>query len=155
MEAFELLWHGFQVLLTFKTLSLMMIGITLGILVGVLPGLGGPNGVAILLPLTFTMDPTPAIVLLSCIYWGALFGGAMTSILFNIPGEAWSVATTFDGYPMAQQGRAAQALTAAFTASFVGALVAVLLITFLAPFVAEFALRFGPAEFFAVFFLTF
>ena len=70
----------------------MMVGLVLGIFVGVLPGLGGPNGVAILLPLTFTMDPTSAIVMLSCIYWGALFGGAITSILFNIPGEAWSVA---------------------------------------------------------------
>jgi TctA family transporter len=118
-------------------------------------GLGGPNGVAILLPLTFTMDPTSAIVMLSCIYWGALFGGAITSILFNIPGEAWSVATTFDGYPMAQQGRAAEALTAAFTSSFIGSFVAVVLITFLAPGIASFALRFGPPEFFAVYFLTF
>ena len=91
-------------------------------LIGVLPGLGGANGVAILLPLTFTMSPTSAIIMLSCIYWGALFGGAITSILFNIPGEPWSVATTFDGYPMAQQGRAGEALTAAFTSSFVGAL---------------------------------
>ena len=94
MEAFGLLLHGFGVLLTWKTLALMMVGLVLGIFVGVLPGLGGPNGVAILLPLTFTMDPTSAIVMLSCIYWGALFGGAITSILFNIPGEAWSVATT-------------------------------------------------------------
>src|SRR5919199_5134841 len=155
MEAFELLWHGFQVLLTFKTLSLMLLGLVLGIFVGVLPGLGGPNGVAILLPLTFTMDPTSAIILLSCIYWGALFGGAITSILFNIPGEAWSVATTFDGYPMAQQGRAAEALTAAFTSSFIGSFVAVIVITFLAPRIADFALRFGPPEFFAVYFLTF
>jgi putative tricarboxylic transport membrane protein len=93
--------------------------------------------------------------MLSCIYWGALFGGAITSILFNIPGEPWSVATTFDGHPMAQQGRAAQALTAAFTSSFVGAMFAVALITFLAPLVAQFALRFGPAEFFAVQLLTF
>src|ERR1700687_1645454 len=120
MEAFGLLMHGFAVLLTWKTLVLMMVGLVLGIFVGVLPGLGGPNGVAILLPLTFTMDPTSAIVMLSCIYWGALFGGAITSILFNIPGEAWSVATTFDGYPMAQQGKAAEALTAAFTSSFIG-----------------------------------
>src|SRR4051812_20269973 len=90
MEAFGLLVYGFSVLLTWKILSLMMVGLTLGIFVGVLPGLGGPNGVAILLPLTFTMDPTSAIVMLSCIYWGALFGGAITSILFNIPGEAWS-----------------------------------------------------------------
>src|SRR5215210_6605492 len=155
MEAFGLLLQGFGVLLTWKILALMMVGLILGIFVGVLPGLGGPNGVAILLPLTFTMDPTSAIVMLSCIYWGALFGGAITSILFNIPGEAWSVATTFDGYPMAVQGRAAEALTAAFTASFIGALAGVLLITFVAPLVAKFALRFGPAEFFAVFFAVF
>src|ERR1700680_34798 len=155
MEAFGLLLHGFAVLMTWKTLALMMVGLVLGIFVGVLPGLGGPNGVAILLPLTFTMDPTSAIVMLSCIYWGALFGGAITSILFNIPGEAWSVATTFDGYPMAQQGRAAEALTAAFTSSFIGSLVAVLLITFVAPSVANFALRFGPPEFFSVYLLTF
>src|SRR4030088_1790715 len=155
MEAFGLLMHGFAVLLTWKTILLMMVGLVLGIFVGVLPGLGGPNGVAILLPLTFTMDPTSAIVMLSCIYWGALFGGAITSILFNIPGEAWSVATTFDGYPMAQQGKAAEALTAAFTSSFIGSLVAVLLITFLAPGIANFALEFGPPEFFAVYLLTF
>src|SRR5258707_264527 len=155
MEAFGLLVYGFSVLLTWKILALMMVGLVLGIFVGVLPGLGGPNGVAILLPLTFTMDPTSAIVMLSCIYWGALFGGAITSILFNIPGEAWSVATTFDGYPMAQQGQAAEALTAAFTSSFVGSLVAVLLITFLAPGIASFALKFGPPEFFAVYLLTF
>jgi putative tricarboxylic transport membrane protein len=155
MEAFELLFQGFQVLLTWNKLTLMMLGLVLGIFVGVLPGLGGPNGVAILLPLTFSMDPTSAIVMLSCIYWGALFGGAITSILFNIPGEAWSVATTFDGYPMAQQGRAAEALTAAFTSSFIGSLTAVLMITFLAPRIADFALRFGPPEFFAVYFLTF
>ena len=155
MEAFGLLLFGFKVLLTWKTLALMMVGLVLGIFVGVLPGLGGPNGVAILLPLTFTMDPTSAIVMLSCIYWGALFGGAITSILFNIPGEAWSVATTFDGYPMAQQGKAAEALTAAFTSSFIGSLVAVLLITFLAPMISSFALKFGPPEFFAVYLLTF
>jgi len=133
----------------------MMIGIVLGVVIGVLPGLGGANGVAILLPLTFTMPPTSAIIMLSCIYWGALFGGAITSILFNIPGEPWSVATTFDGYPMAQQGRAGEALTAAFTSSFVGAFVAVVMITFLAPLVAQFALQFGPPEFFAVYLLTF
>src|ERR671913_474615 len=98
---------------------------------------------------------TSAIILLSCIYWGALFGGAIPSILFNIPGEPWSVATTFDGYPMAQQGRAGAALTAAFTSSFIGAFVAVVVITFLSPVVAGFALEFGPPEFFAVYLLTF
>ena len=155
MVELSALFHGFAVVLTPFNLLLMMIGIVLGVIIGVLPGLGGANGVAILLPLTFTMPPTSAIIMLSCIYWGALFGGAITSILFNIPGEPWSVATTFDGYPMAQQGRAGEALTAAFTSSFVGALVAVVMITFLAPLVAQFALQFGPPEFFSVYLLTF
>ena len=147
--------HGFAVVLQPFNLLLMVVGIVLGVIVGVLPGLGGANGVAILLPLTFSMSPTSAIIMLSCIYWGALFGGAITSILFNIPGEPWSVATTFDGYPMAQQGRAGEALTAAFTSSFVGALFAVIMITLVAPLVAGFALRFGPAEIFSVYFLAF
>ncbi|HUQ25570.1 MAG TPA: tripartite tricarboxylate transporter permease [Burkholderiales bacterium] len=160
MDEIQSLMHGFAVALSFKNLALMFIGIILGVIIGVLPGLGGANGVAILLPLTFSMAQSPggttsAIILLSCIYWGALFGGAITSILFNIPGEPWSVATTFDGYPLAQQGRAGSALTAAFTSSFVGALVAVIVITFLSPIVASFALEFGPPEFFAVYLLTF
>ncbi len=155
MEELNSLMGGFAVILTPMNIGLMFVGIILGVLIGVLPGLGGANGVAILLPLTFTMSPTSAIVMLSCIYWGALFGGAITSILFNIPGEPWSVATTFDGYPMAQKGQAGQALTAAFTSSFVGAFVAVLMITFLAPLVAKFALKFGSPEFFAVYLLTF
>ncbi len=155
MDEISNLFNGFAVVLTFQNSLLMLVGILLGVLIGVLPGLGGANGVAILLPLTFSMSPTSAIIMLSCIYWGALFGGAITSVLFNIPGEPWSVATTFDGYPMAQKGRAAQALTAAFTSSFVGALFAVIMITFLAPLVAKFALNFGPPEFFAVQLLTF
>jgi putative tricarboxylic transport membrane protein len=155
MENLLNLLHGFSVVLTGQNLLLMFVGILLGVLIGVLPGLGGANGVAILLPLTFSMPPTSAIILLSCIYWGALFGGAITSILFNIPGEPWSVATTFDGYPMAQKGRAAQALTAAFSSSFVGALAATLMITFLAPLVAGFAIKFGPPEYFAVQLLVF
>lgn len=155
MEELSALFHGFSVVLTPFNIMLMLVGITLGVIIGVLPGLGGANGIAILLPLTFTMSPTSAIIMLSCIYWGALFGGAITSVLFNIPGEPWSVATTFDGYPMAQQGRAGEALTGAFTSSFVGALVAVIMFTFIAPAVAAFALRFGPAEFFSVYLLTF
>jgi putative tricarboxylic transport membrane protein len=155
MEELSSLMQGFAVVLTPVNIGLMFVGIILGVLIGVLPGLGGANGVAILLPLTFTMSPTSAIVMLSCIYWGALFGGAITSILFNIPGEPWSVATTFDGYPMAQKGHAGQALTAAFTSSFIGAFVAVVMITFLAPMVANFALKFGAPEFFAVYLLTF
>jgi putative tricarboxylic transport membrane protein len=160
MEEIASLMQGFGTALSPFNLALMLVGILLGVIIGVLPGLGGANGVAILLPLTFSLANQPggatsAIILLSCIYWGALFGGAITSILFNIPGEPWSVATTFDGNPLAKKGRADEALTAAFTSSFVGALFAVILITFLAPVVARFALKFGPAEFFAVFFLTF
>jgi putative tricarboxylic transport membrane protein len=155
LEEISALFHGFSVAMTPFNILLMFIGVTLGVLIGVLPGLGGANGIAILLPLTFTMPPTSAVIMLSCIYWGALFGGAITSILFNIPGEPWSVATTFDGYPMAQQGKAGEALTTAFTSSFIGAFFAVVMITFLAPLVAKFALQFGPPEFFAVFFLTF
>ena len=105
MEDIGNLFHGFAVVLQPFNILLMVVGIVLGVIIGVLPGLGGANGVAILLPLTFAMSPTSAIIMLSCIYWGALFGGAITSILFNIPGEPWSVATTFDGYPMAQQGQ--------------------------------------------------
>jgi putative tricarboxylic transport membrane protein len=160
MHEIESLIGGFQVALSWFNLMLMFAGIILGVIIGVLPGLGGANGVAILLPLTFSMAQQPggqtsAIILLSCIYWGALFGGAITSILFNIPGEPWSVATTFDGYPLGQKGRAGAALTASFTSSFFGALIGVLLITFLSPIVARFALRFGPPEFFAVYLLTF
>jgi putative tricarboxylic transport membrane protein len=155
VEEINALMGGFAVALTWQNVMYMFIGTILGVLIGTLPGLGGANGVAILLPLTFSMEPTSAIIMLSCIYWGALFGGAITSILFNIPGEPWSVATTFDGYPMAQKGDPGTALTTAFTSSFVGAFVAVLMITFLAPMVAKFALKFGPAEFFAVQLLTF
>ena len=144
MEDLVSLFHGFSIAFTPYNLMMMMVGIVLGVIIGVLPGLGGANGVAILLPLTFSMSPTSAIIMLSCIYWGALFGGAITSILFNIPGEPWSVATTFDGHPLAQKGKADEALTAAFTSSFVGAFVAVVMITFLAPLIAKFALKFGP-----------
>ncbi|MBI2199949.1 MAG: tripartite tricarboxylate transporter permease [Candidatus Rokubacteria bacterium] len=152
---FENLLLGFQVALQPYNLMVAVVGIALGTVIGVLPGLGGANGVAILLPLTFTMPPTSAIILLTSLYWGALFGGAITSILFNIPGEPWSVATTFDGFPMARRGEGGQALTAAFTSSFVGALFSVVLITLFAPLLAEVALKFGPPEFFAIQLLTF
>ena len=117
MDAFTNLIMGFQIALSPYNLMIATVGIILGTIIGVLPGLGGANGVALLLPVTFVMPPTSGIILLSCIYWGALFGGAITSILFNIPGEPWSVATTFDGHPMAKQGLGGQALTAAFMSS--------------------------------------
>src|ERR1035437_9760703 len=155
MESLTALIHGFSIALTPYHLMLMLVGVLLGILVGVLPGLGAPNGVSLLLPLTFTMEPISAIILLTSMYWGALFGGSTTSILFNIPGEPSSVATTFDGYPMAQQGKATQALTLAFMSAGTGALFGVAVITVLSGWVTQFALKFSSPEFFAVYLLTF
>ncbi len=155
LSPFFSLMHGFHVLLTPVNLGYMVLGILFGVLLGFLPGVGGANGIAILLPLTFSMSPTTAIIMLAAIYWGALFGGCISAILFNIPGEPWSVATTFDGHPLAKQGRAGEALTASLTSSFIGALIATIVLTFLAPLVANFALAFGPPEFFSVYLLTF
>lgn len=155
MANIDSLLHGFSVALTFQHIGLMMVGVLLGILVGVLPGLGAPNGVTLLLPLTYTMDPVSAIILLTSMYWGALFGGSTTSILFNIPGEPSSVATTFDGHPMAKQGKAIQALSFAFLSAGFGALMGVLVTTLLSGWVTQFALKFSSPEYFAVYFLAF
>ncbi|MEI4487341.1 tripartite tricarboxylate transporter permease [Frigidibacter sp. MR17.14] len=155
MANFDMLIHGFGIAITPMHLLLMVAGVLLGLIVGVLPGLGAPNGVSLLIPLTFTLDPTAAIILLSSMYWGALFGGSTTSILFNIPGEPSSVATTFDGYPMARNGESTRALTLAFMSAGIGALTGVLVITLLASWASNFALRFGAPEYFAVYFLAF
>ena len=155
MGGLEALLHGFAVALTVQHVALMVVGVLLGILVGVLPGLGAPNGVTLLLPLTYSMDPVGAIILLTSMYWGALFGGSTTSILFNIPGEPSSVATTFDGHPMAKQGQAVQALSFAFLSAGFGALVGVIVTTLLSGWVTSFALQFSSPEFFAVYFLAF
>ncbi len=155
MENLGNLMHGFGIVLTAYHLSLMVVGVLFGILVGVLPGLGAPNGVTLLIPLTFSMEPVSAIILLASMYWGALFGGSTTSILFNIPGEPSSVATTFDGHPMAKQGRAAEALAYAFLSAAFGALFGVILITLLSGVAAKFAHQFSSPEYFAVYLLAF
>ena len=155
LDQLNYLATGFETALTLHHVLLMAGGVLLGILVGVLPGLGAPNGVTLLLPLTFTMDPVSAIILLSSMYWGALFGGSTTSILFNIPGEPSSVATTFDGYPMARNGKAPEALATAFLSAGFGAMAGVVVVTLIANAIADFALKFGPPEFFAVYLLTF
>jgi TctA family transporter len=155
MENITSLIYGFGVAVSGYHIGLMIIGVLLGILVGVLPGLGAPNGVSLLLPLTFSMDPVAAIILLTSIYWGALFGGSTTSILFNIPGEPSSVATTFDGYPLAHKGQPTQALSYAFLSAGFGALVGVIVITLLSGWVARFALKFSSPEYFAVYLLAF
>ncbi|GIX48415.1 MAG: tricarboxylate transporter [Candidatus Tectimicrobiota bacterium] len=155
METFSGLLQGFQVALEPVNLAVAFLGVVLGLVIGILPGLGGTSGVAILLPLTVFIAPTSGIIFLASIYWGALFGGVITSILFNIPGEPWSVALLFDGYPLARKGRAGLALTAAFLASIFGALVAVAIFSFLMKPLAEFSLKFGPPEMFAIMLMAF
>jgi putative tricarboxylic transport membrane protein len=160
MEVFGNLAGGFATALQPVNIAFLAAGCFLGLIIGVLPGLGGTSGVAILLPIsvyiTASSGPTTAIIFLAGIYWGALFGGVVTSILFNIPGEPWAVALLFDGYPLAKRkGKPGLALTSSFLASFVGALIATLMLTFFAAALAEVAIRLGPAELFAVFILSF
>jgi len=160
MEVLGNLAGGFGTALQPINIVFLFFGCMLGLIIGVLPGLGGTSGVAILLPIsvyiTASSGPTTAIIFLAGIYWGALFGGVVTSILFNIPGEPWAVALLFDGYPLAKRlGKPGLALTSSFLASFVGALIATLFLTFFAAALADVALQFGPAELFAIFILSF
>ena len=148
---------GQGLLEAFVPLNLLMvvIGCTVGLIVGMMPGLGSVNGVAILLPITFLVPPNAAIIFLAAIYYGAMYGGAISSITLGIPGASTAVATVFDGRPLAQSGRADQALTAAAIASFIGGTISVILFTLFAPPLADFALRFGPPEEFALMLLAF
>lgn len=134
---------------------MILIGCAIGLLVGAMPGLGSVNGVAILLPITFLVPPTAAIIFLAAIYYGAMYGGAISSITLGIPGASTAVATVFDGRPMAQSGKADQALSAAAVASFIGGTISVVLFTLFAPPLAAFALKFGPPEEFALMVLAF
>ena len=155
METLANLMVGFGVAMQPFSLLMMTLGLLLGLAVGVLPGLGGTAGVALLLPLTVLVPKEIAIIFLAAIYWGALYGGVITSILFAIPGEPWSVALIFDGYPLAKKGKAGLALSTAFLASFVGILVAAVFFVAFAMPLALFALRFGPPEMFAIMLLAF
>ena len=148
---------GAGLLQAFEPLNFAMIllGCLAGLFVGAMPGLGSVNGVAILLPVTFLVPPTAAIIFLAALYYGAMYGGAVSSITLGIPGSSTAVATVFDGRPMAQSGRADQALTAAAVASFIGGTISVILFTLFAPPLAEFALKFGPPEEFALMVLAF
>ena len=141
----------------FEPLNLFMIfaGCLAGLFVGCMPGLGSVNGVAILLPVTFLVPPTAAIIFLAALYYGAMYGGAISSITLGIPGASTAVATVFDGRPMAQQGKADKALMAAAIASFIGGTVSIILFTLFAPPLAAFALKFGPQEEFALMVLAF
>ncbi len=148
MDLFADLWLGFATALSPINLVYLLIGTLIGMLVGIIPGFGPSAGIAILLPITYGMDPTGAVVMLAAIYYGSMYGGTITSILLNTPGESATVASTFDGFPMAQQGRAGPALVMQAVASFAGGTVGVILMTLLAPLFAQMARSFGPPEYF-------
>ena len=155
MEVLNLLLDGFAVALQPLNLGLIVAGCIAGLFIGAMPGLGSVNGVAILLPMTFLVPPTSAMIFLGSLYYGAMYGGAISSIMLGIPGASTAVATTFDGRPMALKGQADKALVAAATASFVGGTISVILFTLFAPPLAEVALAFGPPEEFALLMLAF
>lgn len=157
MDILSNLALGFSVALSPWTLFLAVIGCFLGTIIGALPGLGPSNGVAILIPITFSLglDATAALVLLTSVYYGAMYGGRISSILLNIPGDEPAMMTTLDGYPMARAGRAGEALVISGVASFVGAFLATAALALVAPYLARIAYRFGPAEYFALYALAF
>ena len=148
MDIFSDLVLGLSVAITPMNMLYLLIGAVVGMIVGVIPGFGPSAGLAILLPLTFGMDPVGAIMMLAAIYYGSMYGGTITSILLNTPGESATVASTFDGYPLAKKGRAGPALVMQAVASFVGGTVGVLLITVLAPMFSHVSRSFGPPEYF-------
>ncbi|OES44756.1 tripartite tricarboxylate transporter permease [Domibacillus iocasae] len=150
MESLSLLLHGFESALTLTNIIYCVIGVSIGMLVGILPGLGPVSGTALLIPVTFGMEPVTAIIMLSGIYYGSMYGGTITSVLINTPGESASVITCIDGHQLAKQGRAGTALGVAAIGSFIGGIVAVLGLTFLGPVLAEFGTRFGPPEYFTL-----
>lgn len=150
MENFNLLISGFGTAIEGINLAYCFVGVLLGMFVGVLPGLGPTAGTALLLPLTFGMTPTEAIIMLAGIYYGAMYGGTITSVLINTPGEAASVITCMDGYPMAKQGRAGAALGIAAIGSFIGGVVAMIGLILVGPSLASQALKFGPPEYFCL-----
>ena len=146
---------GFASALTWTHLGWALVGVTIGTAVGVLPGIGPALTVAVLLPVTFNLEPTSAFIMFAGIYYGAMYGGSTTSILLNTPGETGSIATAIDGHMMAKQGRGAAALTTAAVGSFVAGTLASIALTFFAPMLASVALQFGPADYFALTILAF
>ena len=155
MDTFGSLLDGFATALTPANLLWALVGVTLGTAVGVLPGIGPALTVALLLPVTYSLDPVGAFIMFAGIYYGGMYGGSTTAILINTPGESASIATALEGNKMARRGRGAQALATAAIGSFVAGTIATAALTFLAPAMVEVALRFGPAEYFALMVLAF
>ncbi|MHA6800011.1 tripartite tricarboxylate transporter permease [Bounagaea algeriensis] len=150
MDTISLLLGGFAEAVTPVNLLLCLVGVVLGTAVGVLPGLGSAMAVALLVPLTFTLEPTGAFIMFAGVYFGGQFGGATTAVLLNTPGQSSSMATAFEGFVMAKNRRAPQALAAAVLGSFVGSIIAVTAVVFFSPIMVDLAVSFGPAEFFAL-----
>ncbi|WP_221586031.1 tripartite tricarboxylate transporter permease [Microbacterium sp. G2-8] len=150
MESLQLLADGFTGALTWQNLVWVIFGCLIGTAVGVMPGLGSSMAVALLLPVTFSLEPTAAFIMFAGVYFGGLFGDSTMGILMNTPGQASAIASTFEGHRMAKRGRASQALATAAIGAFIGGFVASILVVFLAPALAEFSTQFGPAEFFAL-----
>jgi len=155
MEILGLLYDGFLIALQPLNITVVIIGVIVGLFIGAMPGLGSVNGVAILLPMTFLVPPTSAIIFLAALYYGAMYGGAISSIMLGIPGASTAVATTFDGRPLALKGLADKALITAALASFIGGTISVILFTCFAPPLAHIALDFGDYEIFALMLLAF
>jgi putative tricarboxylic transport membrane protein len=155
MDMLNNLLEGFRIALSLKNIYLCFVGCLWGTMVGVLPGIGPLAGIALLIPATFGMDATGAIIMLSGIYYGAMYGGSTTSILMNIPGESASVVTCIDGYQMTRKGRGGAALFIAAWGSWIGGTLGIIGLMFLAPFLANFAVKFGPPEMFAVLLIAF
>ncbi|WP_077604456.1 tripartite tricarboxylate transporter permease [Oceanobacillus sojae] len=150
MGAIEGIITGFQTAFSLQSIFFVMIGVFIGTFIGMLPGLGPISAIAVMIPITFGMDPTVALIMMAGVYYGAIFGGSTSSILLNAPGVSGTVATSFDGYPMAQRGEAGKALAIAAIASFVGGTVSVVLLMLLAPMLASVAISFSPAAYFAL-----
>ena len=150
MDTFSALMHGFSVATTIGNLGWCFLGVVLGTAIGVLPGIGPALTVALLLPVTYGMEPASAFIMFAGIYYGAMYGGSTTSILLNTPGESASIVTALDGHAMARQGRGAQALATAAIGSFVAGTIATAALTFVAPLMVKLALLFGPADYFAL-----
>lgn len=151
-QIFANLWYGFGVSMQPVNLLLVTLGGVLGTIIGMLPGLGPATGVAVLLPMTYAMSPVGAMITMCGVYYGAMYGGSRASILINTPGDGAAIASTFDGYPMAMQGRAEAALAISAIASFIGGMISNIFITFLATPVAMLSLKFGPSEYFLLMF---
>ena len=150
MDLLHNLYTGFTIALTWTNIFYCLVGVFFGQIVGVLPGIGAPTAIALLLPLTFTVNPTSALIMFAGIYYGVAYGGTITSVLINVPGESSTVMTCLDGYQMALKGRAGAALSIAAIGSWIAGTGSVIILMTFAPALAKFALRFGPSEYFAL-----